>query len=268
MQTFRNRIGVLTWVTGLLLAVQPVFQAPQYVLTWHPFGSPLTILIGQAFWLGALLMIAIMTGTQWVLAAWDIVVSPPAFVRGVWTLPLAMSWIALRLLPRQATRGAWLALFAATLLLLAMTLYSLAKALGGAGEEYPASFILRTLVFATAGTLYLWLYSVGERSLLTATQMLVGSYLLAVAFWQPVHVASRLRWLYGLVLGLIIGQMAWLFRHVGLSSLQGGLLLLLVFYGLAVIFERYLEARLTNRLLLELFITGLMVVFVVMLLSP
>ncbi len=265
MHTYRDRVAILTWVTAVLLAVQPVFLVPRFTWTWYPFGTPLTVVVGRDVWLGGALMLVVMAGTQWVLSAWDVPQSPPSFIHGAWALPLAEAWIALRLLPRQETRLAWLVFFVSTLLILALTWHSTTKALGHVPVDFPAPFILRTLAFATAGTLYLWLYSVGERSLLSATQMLVGSYLLAAALWQDIPIVPRLRWLYSLVVGLIVGQMAWLFRHVALSPLQGGLLLLLIFYGLTVILERHLERRLTTRLLLELAVTAGGVVLLILL---
>jgi len=98
--------------------------------------------------------------------------------------------------------------------------------------------------------------------------MLVGSYLLAAALWVDVPVPLRVRWLYSAVLGVIIGQLAWMFRHTALSPLRGGLLLLLVFYALALVFERAMRSRLTVRFLGEILLTGVLALVLIFLFAP
>ncbi len=265
MMTFRDRISLLTAMTGVVLALQPILIAPRYTFTWYPFGTPLTVTVGAGFWLGVLLFLVLVSGTQWVLVAWDVPHRSVRFAEGAWTLPLAIGWIALRLFPYQHTKEARTALLVAALLLLALTWHSLGRVLGRVPGEFPAAFVLRTLVFATGGTLYLWLYTVGERSLLSATQMLVGSYLLAAAFWVDLPLPLSTRWLYSAVVGLIVGQMAWMFRHTTLSPLRAGLLLLLLFYGLVLTFEREMQGRLSLRFIGEVVLTGLIALALVFL---
>ncbi len=267
MLAYRDRISLLTAMTGIVLALQPILITPRYVFTWYPFGTPLSVTVGPAFWLGVLLFLTVVPGTQWVMAAWD-VPHLPRFVEGAWTLPLAISWIALRLFPYQGTLRAWVALLFTSLLLLALTWHSLVDLLGGVRSQFPASFVLRTLVFATAGTLYLWLYTVGERGLLSATQMLVGSYLLAAAFWEDLPVSVSLRWQYSAVVGLVVGQMAWVFLHTTLPPLRAGLLLLLLFYALVLIFERDMQRRLSLRFLGEVAFTSMVALILIVIFPP
>ncbi|NPA90382.1 MAG: hypothetical protein GXO55_02855 [Chloroflexi bacterium] len=265
---FRDRISLLTALTGIVLALQPALVGPRYVFTWYPLGTPLTVTVGPPFFLGVLLFLIVVPGTQWILSAWDVPAGTPPFVEGAWTLPLAIAWIAQRLLPYQVNRHAWLMFLLSTLLVMALTWHSLCRLLGQVAGDFPAGFVLRTLAFASGGTLYLWLYTVGERSLLSATQMLVGSYLLAAALWVDVPVPLRVRWLYSAVLGVIIGQLAWMFRHTALSPLRGGLLLLLVFYALALVFERAMRSRLTVRFLGEILLTGVLALVLIFLFAP
>ncbi len=268
MQTFRDRISVVTWVAGLMLALQPVLIAPAWAFTWYPLGSPLTLIVDRDLIVGTLLVMVIVGGTQWVLTAWDLPEPHVPFREGAWALPLAIGWIALRLLPYQPTPRAWLAFLAGTLLILALSWHVLAHTAGKAPARWPASFLLRANAFAAAGTLYLWLYNLGTRSLLSATQMLVGTYLLAAALWLETPVPARLRWLYSLVAGLIIAQLAWALKQTPLSPLRAGLILLLLFYIQTAVFERALLGKLRLRVALEYVVTGLVVLVLILTLVP
>lgn len=268
MSTFRDRISIATWVVGVILAVQPVLIAPAWEIRRTFLGTPVGLVVDRDFLVGVLLISAVVGGTQWVLTAWDIPENDVPFALGAWTLPLAEGWLALRLLPHQPSRTAWLVFLLGTLVVLAFSWHVLARVLGGVPAEFPAGFALRVLVYVVAGALYLGLYALGERSLVSATQMLVGTYLLSVAFWLPVPVANYRRWLYGLVSGVVIAQMAWTLRQLPLSFPRRGLILLLVFYILTALVERYFRRALSWHIALEYLLTGTVVGVVIFLVVP
>ena len=252
MLTFRDRIGITTWVVGFLLALQPTLLTPSWALTWHPLGTPLTLTIGRDTLVGLFLFLALTGGTQWILFAWDANPRGVAFRQGAWALPLAVGWLALRLLPHQPTPRAWGILFVGTLAILALAWHTLVRVIHHVDETYPAGFVWRVLVFVAAGILYLWLYSLPLRSLISATQMLVGTSLLAIALWLPLPLKPPIRWLYGLVAGIVIAQFAWAFHHIPISPLRGGILLMLLFYLVVTVVERAVQERLNIRILTEL----------------
>ncbi len=259
MSTFRDRISIATWVVGLILAIQPILMAPAWRASWTFLGSPAGLVVDRDFFVGLLLLTAVSGGTQWILTAWDVPRRSVPFSLGAWTLPLAEGWLALRLLPHQPSRTAWLVFLVGTLLTLAFSWHILARLIGGVPSEFPAWFALRVVVYVVAGMLYLGLYALGERSVISATQMLVGTYLLSVAFWLPLSLPRHRRWLYGLVLGVVVAQMAWAFRQLPLSFPRRGLLLLLMFYVLTALVERHFRGSLTWRIALEYLITGVLV---------
>lgn len=265
MLSFRDRISVATWVVGLILALQPILLAPRWNVTWYPLGTPLTVSVDRDFVLGMFLFAAVVGGTQWVLAAWDLKRPGVRFREGAWTLPLAIGWLALRLLPHRPDLRAWVGLLVGTLLVIALSWHTLARLLGGIRAEYPARLVWRVLVFVAAGALYLWLYGLGVRSLLAATQMLVGTYLLAAALWLEMSRPASVRWLYSLITALIIAQFAWAFRQTMLSPLRAGLILLLIFYLLTALVERGVQERLNVRVVVEFLATATLALIVILL---
>lgn len=268
MHTYRDRISILTWVTGVFLALQPVLIAPTRAYTWYPFGTPLTVVVGRDLIVAALLALVVVAGTQWVLAAWDVPRGPVRWPVGAWALPLAISLLALRLLPHQLGRRAWVAFLVGTLLALALTWHALARDVGGVPADFPVRFVLRALAFVTAGMFYLWVYVMGERALLAVTQMSAGSFLLATEILRQEHQSARARWLYGGVTGIVVGELAWAFRHTALSPLRAGLTLLLAFYLLTALSERALQATLTPRIVLEYLGTSAVTLVLILLLIP
>ncbi len=268
MSTFRDRISIATWIIGLILAAQPVLIAPAWRVSWTFLGSPVGVRVDRDFLVGLFLLMAVVGGTQWILTAWDVPYRAIPFSLGAWTLPLAEGWLALRLLPHQSTKTGWLVGLLGTLVILAFSWHILARLIGGVDAEFPVAFALRVVVYVVAGMLYLGLYALGERSLLAATQMLVGTYLLSVAFWLPLSWATHRRWLYGLVLGVVVAQMAWAFRQLPLSSPRRGLLLLLIFYILTALVERHVRRGVSWRIALEYLITGAIVGGIIFLAVP
>lgn len=266
MLEFRDRISVAAWVAGLILALQSALISPAWEITWYPLGTPLTISLGSDFLVGGALFMALVGATQWILAAWDLPRPNIPLREGTWAQPLAMGWLAFRLLPHQPGPRARIIFLLSTLLLLALAWHTLARILAGVRAEYPVRFAWRTLVFATAGVLYLWLYGLRVRSLLSATQMLVGTYLLAAALWLDILHPARLRWLYSLIVAIVIAQLAWALRQTPLPSLRAGILLLLAFYLLTALVERGIQHRLNPRLVVEFAGTGIIALALVLLL--
>ncbi len=252
MLTFRDRIGITTWVVGLLLALQPTLLTPSWRITWHPLGTPLTLMIGRDTFLGLFLFLTLTGGTQWILYAWDANPKGIPFRQGAWTLPLAVGWLALRLLPHQTATRPWIVLLVGSLVILALSWHTLVRIVHQVEVTYPADFVWRLLVFVVAGILYLWLYSLPVRSLLSATQMLVGTALLTTALWLPLALKSYVRWLYSLVAGIVVAQFAWAFHHTPIPPLRAGVLLLLLFYLLVTTVERASQERLSMRFLGEI----------------
>lgn len=268
MLSYRDRISVVTWVTGLLLAMQPVLVTPTWQVTWYPFGTPLTLNIDRDTFLGFWLIMVLTGGTHWTLSAWDLPKVKVRFGDGWWALPLTLGWLALRLLPYQPNPRAWLALLVGTLLVLAFTWHSVTYLATQRPAPYPAAFALRTVVFIAAGILYHWLYALGERSLLAATQMWVGTTTLMAAFWAESPLWPRQRWLYSLIGGWLIAQLAWALKQTALSPFRSGLLLLLVFYLYSSLMERAITHRLPSRVLVEYALTGGIALLLILTVAP
>lgn len=268
MLGYRDRISMLSSVVALILAFQPAILAPAWEIVWYPLGTPLAIRVDRDTLIGVFLLMVLVGGTQWVLEAWDLGPARVSLVEGWWALPLAVGWLALRLLPFQPSPERWLGVLLGTVLVLALTWHTLIHVATGRPAAFPVTFTLRLVALVAAGGLYLWLYTLGERSLVAATQMWVGTSLLAAALWMPTPLRASRRWLYSLLGGAVIAQLAWALRQTTWSPFRSGLLLLLVFYLSTSLVERGLTRSLPSRLLVEYAVTGLVGLALILILAP
>ena len=112
------------------------------------------------------------------------------------------------------------------------------------------------LIHLTAVILFTVIYDARLRSLVSGTAVLFTATLLAARLFWPLTANLRQTFTYAAVVGLALGQMIWVLNYWRLSGLQGGFLLLLLFYGVAGLLQQYLTGAYAyagngRRLLLE-----------------
>jgi hypothetical protein len=97
------------------------------------------------------------------------------------------------------------------------------------------------------------IYGIRARSLLSATAISVLGIGLAAELLRPhsAELSPRRPWLYSIVVGLTLGEVAWALNHVSLSAVGGGILLLLIFYVTTGLARQYLSARLSRPVIAE-----------------
>lgn len=268
MLSYRDRISVLTCVVALIFALQPAILAPAWELVWYPLGTPLAVRVDKDTLVGLFLVMPLVGGTQWLFEAWDLGAVRVSLREGWWSLPLTIGWLALRLLPYQPSPQMWLAVLGGTILVLALSWHALVYVATGSEAPFPAAFVVRVVSLVAAGVLYLWLYSLGARSLVSATQMWLGSTLLATTLWSALPLQPHRRWLYSLVTGAVIAQLAWALKQTTWSPFRSGLLLLLVFYITVSLVERALTREVPLRLLVEYAVTGFVGLILILAFAP
>ena len=132
-----------------------------------------------------------------------------------------------------------------------------------------ARFMLDALAYSSALLLFLFVYQTRTRSLLSGTLIAMTAVLLTVEILrsttpQPLTVLT-----YGLIVGLILGQVTWALNYWStLNDLTGGLLLLLIFYLLVGIAQQGLQNRLTGRVLYEFAIFAIVAVILIAVVGP
>ncbi len=252
-------LSVLTGALLLTLALARFLETPiRPFMRATVFGSPLGLNLSAANLMVLLVLGLAVTGTAVFLQshpAW-----PQADVKHsymFWIVPGLLSVALLSWLNRLEDGVIWGGALLACAMLIPAALLIEYSAVDSARQ--PSSWPQwgqMALVHLTAVILFTLIYDARIRSLLSGTAVLLIAALLAARlFW--VHNADLVRaFQYGGLVGLSLGQMTWVFNYAPMSGLQGGLLLLLLFYLLVGLLQQHLLGQFDDgengrRILLE-----------------
>jgi hypothetical protein len=260
---YRDRVSVLVWVILMGLATQRLVVLPARTFTATVLGSPITLTLTTTTLLGALLAGLVATGTEAVvrahprsqlLPAGGPGLSPIALTRRwvFWALPIALIIVALLVLPVTPSRLYWL---------LGLILTGIALSLSMAGIYYTidpfatgyrrARLGMNALTYGLALVLFLVVYRTRVRSIVSATEIMLLSGLLALELLRGSERPLPLVLLYAGITGLVLGQATWALNYWRLASLTGGLVLLVLFYDVVGLSQHALQGRINRRVLLE-----------------
>ena len=271
---YRDRASVLVWVVLTALAAQRLLDLPARVLTTTVFGSPVTLTITTNTLLGALLAGLVASGTVAVVQAHPyshpsapghpFSGSSPRGGQGTrfrqpiagrwvfWGLPIALVLVALLLLPVAPSRLYWLVGLMITGALLGLSLAGIYRTIEPLATGYRrARLAMNALTYLVALVLFLVVYRTRARSIISATEIMLLSGLLALEMLRGSHRPLVLMALYAGITGLVLGQATWALNYWRLDSLTGGLVLLLLFYNFVGLAQHALQGHITRRVLLE-----------------
>lgn len=266
---FRDRISIAVWGVMISMAATALVSLPGQ-------GDSIS-LVGRTFHLPlpastlAPLLVALLAGS----GTESLVRAHPLSLQGklrltfrFWALPVAVSMIALVLLPRAPSELYWAAGLLSGALLLSTVLAALYFSLDYQSAGYRrARAFLNLVCYAIALMLFLLIpdgwSEVGRALILGGVAALLALELLRGSLAKTSDIL-----LYAFIIGLVVAQVAWALLLTGLSALSAGLLLLLLFYLLIGVAWQTLLDRLTRRVLLEFTAVGLVGVTLVLVLAP
>jgi len=110
---------------------------------------------------------------------------------------------------------------------------------------------LNALTYAAALMLFLVVYRTRVRSIVSATEVMLVSGLLALELLRGSGRPTVLVALYAGITGLVLGQATWALNYWRLDSLTGGLVLMIGFYNVVGLAQHGLQGRIRRRVLLE-----------------
>ena len=110
---------------------------------------------------------------------------------------------------------------------------------------------MNALTYAVALALFLVVYRTRVRSIVSATEVLVVSGLLALELLRGSERPTVLVALYAGITGFVLGEATWALNYWRLDSLTGGLVLLVIFYNAVGLSQHGLQGRIRRRVLLE-----------------
>ncbi len=250
---YRDRVSVLVWVTLVGLAAQRLLILPTRSITATLFGSPVTFTLTTNTLLGLLLAGLVATGAEAVVRA-----HPRSFAGELrshwvyWSLPVALISVALLLLPVAPSRLYWLLGLTLTGIVLGLSLAGIYYTVDPFATGYRRGRLaLNALTYGVALLLFLVVYRTRVRSIVSASEVMLVSGLLAVELLRGSERPTTLVALYAGITGLVLGQATWALNYWRLDALTGGLGLLLLFYNIVGLSQHALQGRLNRRVLLE-----------------
>jgi hypothetical protein len=286
LTNYRDRASVLVWVALMGLVAQRVLALPSREITATVLGSPITLTITTNTILGALLAALVASGTEAVVRAhprsltrlpmsfagpassgvavprYDITTSAPGRQLDLfltksnhwvfWALPVALVLIALFLLPVAPSNTYWLLGVMLTGVALGVSMAGIYYTIDPFARGYRRARLgMNALTYAVALVLFLVVYRSRARSIVSATEVLLVSGLLALELLRGSGRPTPLIVLYAGITGLLLGQVTWALNYWRLSSLTGGLVLLVVFYDVVGLAQNALQGRIRRRVLTE-----------------
>lgn len=274
---YRDRASVAVWVTLMGLAAQRFLALPARTLETTILGSPITLGITANTVLAALLAGLVASGTDAVVRAHPRVNAPVgsghlprALGRAsaahasfkprprpwahwmYWGVPISLIVVAVLLLPLAPSLGYWLFGLIGTGVALGLSLAGVYYTVDPFQTGYRRARLgMNVLTYAIALALFLVVYRTRARSIVSATEIMLVSSLLALELLRGSERPTVLVALYAGITGLVLGQVTWALNYWRLASLTGGLVLLLAFYNVVGLAQHAIQGRIRRRVLLE-----------------
>jgi hypothetical protein len=269
---YRDRISVVTWLIVFGLGASILLDLPTAVLTFRALGSPISIPFGERIVAAIFMAVLAAAGTQSVVSV------HPYFAmnrRGgaqtwaFWALPSAITIIAVLLLPLAPSRQVGVLALLVSGALLAMAFFGLYATVERGGPGFRRSrFLLDALAYGSALLLFLLVYQTRTRSLLSGSLIAATAMLLAVELLRSTTSDVKLVLGYGMIVGLILGEVTWALNYWLLANLTGGLLLLLIFYLLTGMAQQGIQGRLNRRVLIEFGVFATVAIVLIVAVGP
>jgi hypothetical protein len=226
---------------------------PTIVVAGGVLGSPVAITVTTNTVLGLILAGLAASGAEAIVRAHPLSHSGESGPHWLaWGVPVALIGVAVFLLPVAPSRLYWL---------VGMTLTGIALGLSLAGIYYTmdpfatgyrrARLGMNALTYGIALVLYLVVYSTRARSIVSATEIMLVSGLLALELLRGSQRPTMSVALYAVIAGLVLGQATWVLNYMRLQSLTGGLVLLLIFYNVVGLSQNAIQGRIGRRVAIE-----------------
>ncbi len=249
----RDRLSVLIALILLTSVMFRFVQLPQVTRRFHLLGSPLEVNLTGTGLLVVLVGGLAAMGARYILAghpdAPDRLPRPLVFS---WVLPGLIGGMAAYLVELAPTEVVWAGGLLLAMLLIGLTVAAEFAALS---PRHPAAtrarLGLNVLAYLLALLFFYLIYRTRARSLITATEITLVAFLIALDLLGVAETRAVRVVLYSGIIGLLVGEATWALNYWRLDNWTASLLLLLFFYLATGIAQQYLLDRLKPAVLLE-----------------
>ena len=291
---FVQRVSVLAWTVAATVSISLFLRLPTVVLTLNALGSPMSIRISETTVIAVFIALLTASGTERAIRTHPLFAGDPSGHEPIrhsfsapngegenwslqggrtwlfWGLPAAVSILAVLLAPEARTPlfQAGAALFSGVLIsIILFNLYATADRQSPAYRQ--ARILLNVLSYAAVLALFLLVYQTRTRSLLSGSLIAATAALLTVELLRDVMPRVNVVLSYAVLVGLVLGEVAWALNYLPLSGATGGLLLLLVFYLFVGLARHALqEGHLSRKLVLEYSAFAILALVLIVLIGP
>ncbi len=248
----RHSLLISLVLVGLTISL--LLDLPTRPFSFTFLGTQAT-LVFSGTWLFAILLTALTAaGVESIMRSHPhVLMSETQYTAILWVLPCMVATAAALIVP--AIPGSRLDAFAG------ITIAGGLMMLVILGEYYTIDFYdsaysfarlgLNLATYLTALLIFINIYGLRVRSILSAPLTFVLSALLALELLRGSEADVRRTWLYAAVTGLAMAEAIWAINYWAVSSLVGSVTLLLLFYVITGLFQQHLWGRLRWRLLVE-----------------
>ncbi|MFQ5813796.1 MAG: hypothetical protein ACE5I2_11520 [Anaerolineae bacterium] len=262
-----DKLSVVVSVILLCLALSLVIELPTRTFGFVVLGIPLTIRFHQNWLAAALLVGMACSGTASIMRLHPLSQeSDPSINSGHRLSPTFASWIlpglttlsAAILLPQAPNRIYALGGLTTMGILLPLIITAEYRTVDTSAPGYRAVRLgLNFVAYLTALVLFVLIHGSQAPGFLMAAAALVGSSLLALDLLHGIRQSLKRTGLYALIVGLVMGEIAWALSYLTLNSLTAGIFLLLLFYLITGLARQGLLKLLSRRILVEFALVAL-----------
>lgn len=250
----RDRLSVITAVILLTYTLARLVNLPTREVGTLLFGSSLGIELNGQLIVLILVAALISTGADMLIRSHPQLASNNTLPH--WILPGAAA-LGLGLLLDLMPLGIWWFGLSAGAILLVLVLIAEYIVVAPDDVSYQlAAFGLTALTYIIALALFSWLRYTGTRAALSATATVGLATLLSLRLLLLSGVSGWRSFIYGAVVGMVVGETMWALNYWRVTPIGAGLLLLVQFYILHGLVQQHLLGQITRRLIIEFSVVG------------
>jgi hypothetical protein len=268
-QAITNRILTLLALIAMAPALLLVIDLPVRAISLDVFGSPLSFEFGVDTLLITLVPVLAIAGVDWVLR------EHPAVRRGdvgylfpFWIAPGLGTLALCLLLTRISTWPLWIAALVVGIVVIGILINAEYGALSSDLAGYANSrLVVSGLTYVIGYVLYAAIYSQRERTVISATQTALVTFLLAIELLAPHRIGVGKAVLNAVVLAFLTGQATWAMNYWNISTWSAGVLLLTWLYVGVGMSQEFHEGQPARGVLVEYGVVAAVALAVVWLLA-
>lgn len=252
-------------VLGLTLSLLLALPERTYELSF--LGSQANVVFSGPWLFALLLSVMTAAGVESIMRAHPRVhLSETPYTAIMWILPCLLVAGAALILPlfRDSAPFA-ISTILVTALVLALVVLGEYLTVDLQDPAYAfARLGLNLAVYLAALALFQAIYAFKLRSILSAPLIGIAAALLALELLRASEADVRRTWLYAATIGLGLGEALWALNYWNVTTLLGGVTLLIFFYILTGLSQQYLFGKLSWRTLVEFIVVVALVAFIVL----